>query len=279
MPIRECRWRRILGGFAMAWAVAGCSSEECSTEKCSSGSSYQSCLDGDDFVVKSASGDEYSRCTTDYEKIGDVTGEDKNGCKDKHAASKVSYCASHGGGSVSSGGMSSSSGGSASATPSSGKAYCYKANDNSTCVCQNTDVNPGAGFAKVTSCSAASGLVEPICCASDSPVTQCNCTSKPKACRDDGSRCSCPEAWNDSTRGSLAEVVSSCTKSGGEVCCLSDTFCACGPEQYAGAGCTGYGAVNESPVEVVSCTAPAKPIEVCGGRPELKSCDGLAWQR
>jgi len=84
--------------FAVAWLVAGCSSEECSTEQCSSGTSYQSCVDGDDFVVKSASGDEYSRCTTDYEKIGDVTGEDKNNCKDKHAASKVSYCSSSGGG-------------------------------------------------------------------------------------------------------------------------------------------------------------------------------------
>ncbi len=260
----------------------GCSSEDCTAESCSSGASYQSCVDGDDFVVKTASGSEYSRCTTDYEKIGDISGEDKNNCKDKHARSKLDYCAGADSGSTLGGG-STPMGGSSSGTPGGGggKVYCSKAKDNSSCACFNRPPEVNADYVTVSSCSTAAGLVKPICCSDSggSGSTQCNCMSDPKACREKGDSCSCPETAgvNNTTRGNLSEVVSSCSKTAGRICCLSDSFCTCGKEQYSGAGCIGFGGVNESAIPVTSCTAPAKPTKVCQARPELTSCDGLKW--
>lgn len=278
--LRRCPW-------ALAFLLLGtsCNREDCSTEKCSSGVEYQSCVDGDDFVVKTPSGDEIARCTTDYEEVGGVKGRDRNDCSLKQAQAKHDYCASHGsdspsGSSGSSGNGSSGSNGNGNPT-GGGKAYCAKSKDNGTCNCQNTDFDPGADRVKVSSCSAAVGLVKPICCAySDSAgATLCTCTSEPRACREKGTSCSCPETagFDNTTRGSPTEVVASCGKTDGRICCQSDSYCTCGREQYAGAGCVGFGGVNESATPVASCTAPAKPVQVCQGDPELASCDGLEW--
>lgn len=66
-------------------------------------------------------------------------------------------------------------------------------------------------------------------------------------CDQDGTICGCPYISSKQTT-----PIDSCGPEWG-ICCESPTTCTCGPEQYAGAGCLGYGSVNESPVPVASC--------------------------
>lgn len=77
-----------LGGVVLA-STPACSSADCKNETCGNGKGYQSCVEGNDFVVRDMSGKEYSRCHTDYDS---VTGKDANDCAYKHAESKAAFC-------------------------------------------------------------------------------------------------------------------------------------------------------------------------------------------
>jgi hypothetical protein len=260
---------------------------DCELESCPSGKQYQGCVEGKDLVIRTASGAEFSRCTTDYPDPGSgvfVSG-DKNNCAEKNAQSREAYCS----GTIGSNGISASTGntgstgstGNTGSTGSTGNptgsAHCYKASDNGACDCKNYDASSEfSGRVAVASCSASVGLVMPQCCVvndSAARATWCQCWSEPTACRDDGSSCSCPAR---NTTGDLSQVRSSCQPTGNRICCQSNSYCTCRAEQYAGAGCIGFGGFNEGASPVSACTAPLQPVHICGGG-EVTSCDGLTW--
>ncbi len=84
----------VIGSLLLSLAsIAGCGGGgDCEIESCSdwggpAGRTFESCVEGIDFVLYDDQGNELSRCTTSYVGI-----EDQNGCGDKHADAKADYC-------------------------------------------------------------------------------------------------------------------------------------------------------------------------------------------
>lgn len=261
--------------------LEGCMGD-CETERCSSGRTYQSCVEGKALVIRDDQGVEFSRCVPDYgpgNASGVYVGTDKNDCALKHSVARDEICERYASG-TGGGGGGPTGGGPTGGGPSGGGAgssHCYKANDNSYCDCSNRDEPPIFGsHTRVNTCAASVGLVGPACCITrdtTGKVTSCNCTSSPRACREDGSVCSCPLA---NSTGNVPQIRSSCQPTGARICCISNSYCKCGTEQYPGAGCIAFGGLNEDATQVSSCTAPAVAIDWCNGE-EKTNCDGLVW--
>jgi len=71
-----------------------------------------------------------------------------------------------------------------------------------------------------------------------------------RSCREDGTVCSCPNETADMPK----TPVDSCQATDGRICCLSQSYCKCGWEQYSGSGCMFFGGINEDAFPTDSCT-------------------------
>ncbi|MFT3706872.1 MAG: hypothetical protein QM817_04315 [Archangium sp.] len=264
---------RHAASFVVAFVLFNGCDGDCETERCASGRTYQSCVIGKALVIRDDQGKEFSRCEPDYgpgAASGVYVGTDKNDCALKHSESRDAICDFYASGPTGGGGG--GVGGGTGGGGATGSAHCYKKTDNSYCDCFNTDQSfgyPASEYVRTTSCA---GIVGPVCCVSrdsSNRVTSCSCTSQPRACREDGNKCSCPLA---NASGDPTQVRTSCEPSGGRICCISNSYCTC----RVANDCFGFGGLNENATRVSSCTAPAVAIDWCHGE-EKSSCDGLVW--